>query len=1107
MDRDSPKDPGVRTAKPNGRKNAVQPFGPGTRRPARKNSIASATDAGAATNTRPRIARPNTHQSRQSESFASRPNPSYSLNRSISNSTTFGASRDPTSPRDTRIPRPKTTAPIANHPSTSSQHSQSPSSPMRQPMDLTAAFRRAMEQEAEEHNDSDDTVSSRQSFNLASARVNGTRGVDGSPSPAPRTYRRDSHLTFPRRTTGNRRDSDLGRHLQQFDQHHQLNGGNGPLNGLFTKNRIGPKVSETGHALAKKASDSSLRGSPSSRPTSHRGRSPNKHENAKAMGTSESPASDRAGQERAAEDIPVPSIEYQSASDDRSSPSPRPTHPSPEKSHNWHLDADFTAGDLQISASPRVRLVETKADPNGESTDPVNSPAPGTPSYRRSNTRLQQIREREVEAAKASFPEDESSLRKESPLRVRKNTRLDELRAREMEAVSRRAVASSRLDEIRIKNFEARSKSPEVQRPAGKENVESGPVQVPPQSESLAIPKNNSDPNLRGEAITGTPITVFRNLNNKDDDASSRLKEGGVLKVQDDDKSGPLPRNDSHELLRRLARATSSSPPGEKGEETEKPEEHTTTVELPLKPVSDERDSSRPRLTREERRSRNLEVKGSRERPTVGFVGLRRVLSSDSTREKRASLANSEADPTDRIEAEMDLFALADNYSEKGSVRAPSPDPSEPMEEETPRPTRIDPMTLPTPRVTGAYVKTPATVRVKEETRLSKDQEELSGCLPVLSPEIIPVARNRDSSRSPIKQPINNPARDRAKASGSSLPRSSSVPATRRRARSSSRHRRHPPINTAKPPTVRDDIRAILRTNQIDDSTLEDFDSILASQETDDKELRQMIDETLLKVEDNLAAPEITDRERELDAYDRMSKSLKTGLLGIRSAKKGIERLEDKVTHTEPKDNQVLADPDIPSTKFTAHATPMSTERAAFMITIPPLYRRTPRFRLTTFGLLTLLLAVWYALESAFSFLYAGPQYECTPRVPCDWSPNEPYFPYTMPFMLDEWTTGGKGRAMTWRIGEEVGDVVAEISDWVTNTDFTQFDQTYMNVWERKRQRRRLRKHGLVPKWVEPPGYQSQYLQWHSAKVAREPAEEYGYDFDYESMGADEVIG
>ncbi|KAJ8121059.1 hypothetical protein ONZ43_g2395 [Nemania bipapillata] len=266
-----------------------------------------------------------------------------------------------------------------------------------------------------------------------------------------------------------------------------------------------------------------------------------------------------------------------------------------------------------------------------------------------------------------------------------------------------------------------------------------------------------------------------------------------------------------------------------------------------------------------------------------------------------------------------------------------------------------------------------------------------------------------------------------------------------------------------------------------------------------------MVNDSVLKVEGDLDVKfsEMSDRERELEAYDRMSKSLQTGLLGIRSAKKGIERLEDKVTNNSSKDDTLPPPRAVHGTKSAQEPSLVPDDTSPILISIPRLYRRKPKFKLTRVGIITMCAIIWYALECTFWFLYAGPEYICTPSIPCDWSPNEPYFPYTMPFMLDEWATGGKGRALALRAGEEIGDIFAEFSDWVTNTDFTQYDELYMDVWQRKRHRRRLLKHRSNLKRREPPGYTGLFPQWQAEEAARELDEEFGED---ESMSGDEVV-
>ncbi|KAI1379654.1 hypothetical protein F4677DRAFT_338500 [Hypoxylon crocopeplum] len=1082
MDRDSPNTSGALATKPNGSingngngngnggKNSTQRFGnrralkKHTGKPESKESITSDTDASTSTGSR---------------------HPLYSGPKYIPNTSSFSASapRNSESSRETRIPRLTSAASITASPTQQNHQSQlrRRSLDMRQPMNIKSAFALAQKQETD---DQLDNFSIKQAFNMASAEMN--RHIDGSPSPAPRIHpRRESYSNLPQRRMTSGSNGDLGRHLEQFDRDHQLGAGSGPLNGLFGRTRVGPKVSETGNVLAKKASDSSLRGSPARRRSSQWEASPRKEENAIATNLIAGSVG-----ENADKPPPIPSIEYESASDERVSPINRPTHLSPEKSYNWHLDADFTAQDLQVSNSPRIRTSKSNGESSRRSSSATSSPVNNTPNMRRSNTRINQIRQKEIEAANAVLPEEDLSLSRRS------NSRLDEVRAREIEALSKRAVATSRLDEIRVKNSEARPETPETGRSSNREELRGSSLAG---NELTKTPENKTGSEIK-ERTADTPVTISRHTNDHKSSEPSEEKREANSKAEENKDDVQLPRNDSHDLLRRLARATSNSPPAEKTKQ------QTGSDDLPSKGKSESREDSRSRLPREEIKSKspevkNLEVRSSKERLTVGFAGLRRVLSSDSIREKRASLPGSEADPTDRIEAEMKLFAPLDNYSEKGSVRAPSPVSSEPDEEETPRPNRIDRLMQPTPRVTGAFVDTPATVKVKQENR-SDDKMIPNG--PIQAPDI-PKVRRRSSSE-PLNEGSIKPEKgDIANASKKALiTRSSSVPTASRRARSASRrrHPRRPIINTAKPPSVKDDIRAILCLNQIDDSTLDDFDSILADEQIDSEELEQMVNDTKHKIDSDLEIPGLSEHDRELQVYDRMSKSLKTGLLGIRSAKKGIERLEDKVMHTEHKADQAHTDLNTSSSKPETRTPVGTSDATSVTISIPSLYRKSPKFRLTKLGLLTLIMSIWYILESIFCALYT-PQYNCTPDLPCDWSPNEPYFPYAMPFMLDEWATGGKGRALTWRAGEEMGDILADVSDWITSTDFTQFDEKYMNVWERKRHRRRLRKRGLIPRWGPPSDYRPIFAEWNAARLAGEDGEEDEFEEEDETMSAD----
>ncbi|KAI1180707.1 hypothetical protein F4777DRAFT_529011 [Nemania sp. FL0916] len=1073
MNRNRPETGGVLTTKPNGQKNNTQR--PANRPRVKKsssnpdskeNSVASDTDGGARAT--PRSSHDSIRRHRpygsliESPGFAS-PSPSLKLSRSASISGT------PQQTRNTRIPRPASTGPRTNtryrdRPNNQDQSSdQRPdqASPMRQPMSMAAAFRRAKEQAAEENDDSDNTMDLPEAFRMAKAELDGIQPIDGSPSPAPRPFHRFQSVIPSKSDTG-AKDADLNTHFERFDRNHRLVGSGGPRKALFTSDSL-PTVLETERTNKNKATDLSdnsghqeLKGGDTP---------PKTQDNIKKTNSlpeelsGSNPLSNTIGA-----DVAIPSIEHECASDDPLSPGFQRIKASPEKSMNWHLDADFTASDLQISQSPRIKTQKPSSSSTRE---------PGTPASRRQiNNKLSQIQQREADIAETSPVEDK--------VVAKQTSRLDDIKAREAKYSSKGAVASSRLDEIRARNSESRSKSPESYKDPFKFSIDKS---AHTDTERRSVPKPSWNLELGGEPINGTPVVVFRSSSDRNPSFGDR---DGIQDI--DYKHRAISGSDSRDLLRRLARAASSSPrdnSSQTGLEKESLDSNKTTS----KPPAEIPTLNRLSLLQDGRRAYGSGARNPRDRPTVGFADLMRTPSDESIQGKQTSRPTSEVDPTDRIAAELNLFAPLDNYSERGSIKAPSPVPSEPQDEATPRPPRMDPLTLPTPRVTGAYVDTPATIRPTGEGHGLMDRK-----LSTLSEPAV-TAKNQPSSLSPSKLIANANSQDRSRRARRLGPRSSSDPLNSRRSRSSSRRRR-PLINTAKPPTVREDIISILRANNIDDSTLENLDSILAGEEADDQEIEPVANDTAVKAEGDPVAnvSDMSDRQRELAAYDRMSKSLQTGLLGIRSAKKGIERLEDKVNHNGGKDDRARPVPQPPQAQG---------EAGPVYIALPRLYRRNPRFKLTTLGVITICVFIWYVLECAFCSMYAGPNYICTPTIPCDWSPHEPYFPYTMPFMLDEWTTGGKGKAFALKAGEEIGDLLAEVSDWVTNTDFTRYDERYMDVWQRKRHRRRLRKHGLIPEWTPPPGYEPIYPEWQARKAARELAEELGED---ETMSADEVV-
>ncbi|OIW35003.1 hypothetical protein CONLIGDRAFT_566384 [Coniochaeta ligniaria NRRL 30616] len=773
--------------------------------------------------------------------------------------------------------------------------------------------------------------------------------------------------------------------------------------------------------------------------------------------------------------------------------------PTPNKSFAWDTDADFTAGDLLVSNSPPVKTGRTSSPP------------------RHRNTKLDEIRALEIEAA-LKYPDeppeptknDDSSGHRGSsgsiqthspPSRPlgRTNTKLDEIRAREIESLSRRAVATARLDEIRERNAESRSRSssPEIPRKSSKDVFRESPLL------DDRSPKPKTRPILENSVeVPDTQVTIFREASHEvhKRDSLEEQQHAGSRATSQDSKKDPISRADSHDLLRRLARAASTSPA---------PEQQITKSADPVA------EPEKEAIFRNPRKERNAEKVVDRPK-AVGFAGLRRESSAESVsdKSKRSSLALSDNDPTERIEREMQLFAPMDNHSERGSIRAPSPESDvEDDIEETPRPVRIDPLTQPTPKVTGAYVETPATVKVERPEDIP---------LPAIvepgregtSSDVVAATRGRNleiSLRKPSHTSSAEGDRDatKAKAGSRSFRRAKSLP----RARS-------PLINSVRPPTVRDDLLEIQRTYQIEDSTLDDLDGFFASQDMgpDTASPDQVAEPDPVKIETIETQESLTDQKNS-KAINRIGRSLES----IRTARKGIERLEDEVSKAKEAGHKVavpkaeMSDPQphvhsdhIASTCPICLAQSPSSMVAYVHIPLPRLWRRQPTFRLTFLGFIVSILSLWYLAESTMCALYCKPQY-CYPGKPCNWSYDDPFWGYAIPVKLDQWTTGGQGRVLVQKVKPEISDWVADVWDVVTGTDIRTADTRGYDWDQRRQHRRRMMKRGFVKPFVERPEDRDKYEAWRRARVAKEEADarrEMGYpvDDEEETMAADERV-
>ena len=848
------------------------------------------------------------------------------------------------------------------------------------------------------------------------------------------------------------------------------------------------------------------------------------------------------------EDLPLPSVE----GDDKSVPSWRRSSTaqkpstSPEKSFAWQIEDDFTAGDLQVSNSPRIKTdhrpfanrlkFDESSEVDIDSRNRVN-----TPGSR--NTRLDEIRSREVKSGsnipierpqsrsrKNSQADDmrENETQKSTPPTDRhlktSNKKLEDIRKREEEGLTPRQLSQAKLEEIREQNAASRSKSPEEARPISRSSRSEGSSQG-----QQRTPGDKPLWRPAGEKVPGSPVAVYQTREERIAHVRATSKTSVDLDKKDTETRPGHKRADSRDLLRQLARATSSSPA------SDSQPAHSflrkSAMSKPNSSSSSERRSPRRALTSSNVAARKKNV-GKDAKPTVGFANLRRTKSSGSSSGSKRSSVHSE-DPTDRIDAEAKLFAPKDDYSEMGSVRANSPvsdsrKDSEAEVEATPKAPsskRVDVQALPTPRVTGAYVETPVTARSR---RFESDVESNN--------DLIASIRARRALRRRDTDTNSEPGEDEKP----SAPVPDAAPKTRRR-RSVSLPRRRPPVkNSALPPSVKADLMELRRSYNIEDSTLDaNFDQILlgaaspqlksslddlpqapVEEDSFDQTLREYSELPARKPSpmDKEIKVEQSEEDNDLEAYSRMSKSLRTGIMGIRTAKQGIERLEDNLTHppdTKPENKVDTKPPTTISVQKDAEKQPgktmsevpaSSTPITYILLPVPRLWVSKPKFRFTVLGMLVFFMGLWYAAESTMCSMYCQPTTCAT--TPCVWSYDDPTFGKALPIKFDQWATGGLGRSLINNAAEQAEDWVADVLDAAYGRDITEVDMEALSFEGKRAHRRRLRKKGLLKRLEDTnPEVRARWDAWHQERLSQQKARdlrEMGY---HSAREEDETIG
>lgn len=296
-----------------------------------------------------------------------------------------------------------------------------------------------------------------------------------------------------------------------------------------------------------------------------------------------------------------------------------------------------------------------------------------------------------------SFDMNDASLIASTPYRPR-NTMLDDIRQREIESLKEQGLATDRLDRIKESSPEdiRHPRSASTKTATAQENA-TEPEQTSPEQDlsELRLHKRNKSwqavgkaPAITGEGKEGSPIVVYKRSSETIGIVDSRLIADAANVRRPNSR-----RDDSRDLLRRLARASSTPSPGRS--EASRPQ---------TAPMRQTGSSSQTMVT-----------ETSPSAPTVraasGAVSAKKqvlptALEKDQPRTETYQAQNIEKRPEPRV------GQLSANNIQRASVNA------------TPKPTERSIFNPKTPVVTGAWVdtmiETPGPSTVQKPTEQSQ---------------------------------------------------------------------------------------------------------------------------------------------------------------------------------------------------------------------------------------------------------------------------------------------------------------------------------------------------------------------------------------------------
>lgn len=486
--------------------------------------------------------------------------------------------------------------------------------------------------------------------------------------------------------------------------------------------------------------------------------------------------------------------------------------------------------------------------PRAEDADKPRQSIEDSPLSRKSSILGTPASSRQRRIEDLDFDLNEASVIASTPYLPSRNTVLDDIRQREIESLKEQGVTTSRLGKIRESSPQEsrRPRSSSAKSTSSQTNGTEAVEQAIPgdQSPDLHLRKrtnswqtsSKSQPVI-GEGNENSPIVVYK----KSSETVGIVDRGLLANAQPGSKRPSHRREDSQDLLRRLARVSNTPSPGRIA-------------------------TSRPQTAPARQLDSSSQTLGTKDSSTPLVSG---DFDSTDNRVKRSSAAETEATAPE-VESEEPRSTEAPPGSDSTPERAQAAQIED--VDATPMPDERSILNPKTPVVTGAWVDTildnshPATVQPPPEGSRSPSKIPKGGS---------PIKRSQNQPAIPVQEETHT---DQPEATRPVLPRSA-LAAIVEEARASGRQ----------------------RSDDYGDSTINSLEELIAPM-TGNPEAGEVDEDTLQGLQLPTGTPRNEaerQRQQELLQLYRMNDRLRAARTGLRDASRGIKRVENRVEEAE----------------------------------------------------------------------------------------------------------------------------------------------------------------------------------------------------------------